>query len=100
MDEKNNLEQLSKIVDPEVIEIVSLVRYLQKAIVTELQSECILRSVLHVRFFIEKQSDEKKIPNDKITEIIQNYPDEYALTCNFRQIYIRNFDSTFDGESC
>lgn len=84
MDEKNNLEQLSKIVDPNVIEIVS--RWLdscKKQLARNFKANVFYGLCLHVNSLLSSKPTRKKIPDDKIAEIIQNYPDEYALILQF-----------------
>ncbi|PTQ84945.1 transcriptional regulatory protein LevR [Trichococcus patagoniensis] len=84
MDEKNNLEQLSKIVNPDVIEAVSLwLDSCKKQLSRNFKANVFYGLCIHVNSLLSSNHTRKKIPNDKITEIIQNYPDEYALTLQF-----------------
>lgn len=83
-DETNNLEQLSKIVNNNVINLVNdWLASCQKQLSKTFKSNVFYGLCLHINSLLSKNRDSKKVDNNQIVKIIQNYPREYAASSQF-----------------
>lgn len=86
-DDSNNLEQLSKIVDERVIELVTdFFLELKKAWGREFKSNVFYGLCLHINALLTMNFDHKRIDNDQIVKIVEVYPKEYAAAVQFSTV--------------
>lgn len=91
-DESYDIEQLSKIVDPQIIEMVQEFINISKIeLKKNLKSNVFYGLCLHMNSLLSIQSDTSRIDNEQVKRIVQNYPKEYALSVQFAQQFIDKF---------
>lgn len=86
-DDTNNLEQLSKIVDKEIITIVD--RWLEntkKELNRTFKSNVFYGLCLHINSLLTLNTEHQRIDNDQIIEVIQEYPQEYAASVSLGNV--------------
>lgn len=92
-DTTNNLEQLSKIVDNNVITVVeNWLNTCQQKLNKTFKSNVFYGLCLHINSLLNKSRVSKKVDNNQIVEIIQNYPKEYAASSQFVNLLQDEFD--------
>jgi transcriptional regulatory protein LevR/transcriptional regulator with AAA-type ATPase domain len=92
-DDSNNLEQLSKIVDKKVIDIVThFLNSTKKELGINLKSNVFYGLCLHINSLLTLNLDDKRIDNDQIVRIVQEYPKEYAASVQFATILKENIN--------
>lgn len=80
-DETNNLEQLSKIVDKTIIELVNeWLNTCQEKFGKSFKSNVFYGLCLHINSLLSKNRSMKRVENNQIVKIIQNYSKEYAAS--------------------
>lgn len=75
-----NIEQLQKLVDEKVIEIVN--NFLAKCRLKfdrDYPANIIYGLCLHINSLLTLNKNQQRISNEQITNIIQNYPEEYSM---------------------
>lgn len=83
-DENNNLEQLSKLVDQRVIDLVNeWLEYCQVQLKRDFKSNVFYGLCLHINSLLNMKRELKKVNNNQIINIIENYPKEYAISSQF-----------------
>ncbi|MBK1812199.1 PRD domain-containing protein [Clostridium sp. YIM B02505] len=86
-DDSNNLEQLSKIVDPRIIEMVNIfLDNCKKGLGINYKSNVFYGLCLHVNSLLTINLSEQRIDNNQIIKIVQDYPKEYAASVQFATI--------------
>lgn len=83
-DESINLEQLSKIVDKRIINIVSLfLEKYQQDTGKKMRTNIFYALCLHINSLITNNISQQHVTNDQIVMTIQNFPKEYAIAASF-----------------
>lgn len=83
-DESNNYDQLSKIVDKDIIRLVrDFLDSYQKETNIKIKTNIFYALCLHVGSLMNKIPTRQRITNDQIVLTIQNYPKEYAAATQF-----------------
>ena len=83
----NNLEQLSKIVDHQVIQLVEkFLNGCKKDLGKEFKSNVFYGLCLHVNSLLTLNTNYQRVSNEQIVNIIQKYPNEYAASAQFCEI--------------
>lgn len=78
-DDSNNLDQLSKIVDKKVIDIVThFFNSSKKELRIKLKSNVFYGLCLHINSLLTLNFNHQRVDNNQIVKIIQDYPEEYA----------------------
>lgn len=78
-DDHNNLEQLSKIVDEQVIHLVrKCLDACKKELGRTYPSNVFYGLCLHINSLLNMNTTHQRVANEQIIKIIQNYPKEYA----------------------
>jgi transcriptional regulatory protein LevR/transcriptional regulator with AAA-type ATPase domain len=86
-DDSNNLEQLSKIVDPRIIEMVNVfLDTCKKELGINYKSNIFYGLCLHINSLLTLNFSEQRIDNTQIIKIVQDYPKEYAASVQFATI--------------
>lgn len=86
-DNGTNIDELSKIVDKKIIFFVKhFLELYQTNNNVELKPSVFYGLCLHINSLTTTNVLEKRIPDDKINEIIENHPLEYAAATNLAQI--------------
>ncbi len=82
-----NLEQLSKIVDKRIINLVDLfLKEIQQKFNRNLKKNIFYGLCLHINSLMDKKFDYKRIDDEQLTKTIQNYPSEYASCTAFSNL--------------
>jgi len=92
-DDSNNLEQISKIVDPKVIDLVT--RFLntsKKELGRNFKPNVFYGLCLHINSLLTLNFNNQRIDNDQIVKIVQDYPQEYAASVQFADILKEKLD--------
>lgn len=80
-DDRNNLEQLSKIVDQRVIHLVrKCLDGCKKELGRTYKSNVFYGLCLHINSLLNMNTTHQRVDNEQIIKIIQNYPKEYAAS--------------------
>lgn len=83
----SNLEQLSKIVDPKIIDIVTdFLNACKKELKINLKPSVFYGLCLHINSLLTLNFSQPRIDNDQIVNIVQNYPQEYAASVQFAAV--------------
>lgn len=91
--DSNNLEQLSKIVDKKVIDIVTnFLNNTKKELGRNIESSVFYGLCLHINSLLTLNFDKQRIDNDQIVKIIQDYPREYDVSVQLGIILKENLD--------
>lgn len=86
-DDSNNLEQLSKIVDPKIIEIVTIfLNTCKKEFGVNYKSNIFYGLCLHINSLLTLNFANQRVDNNQIIRIIQDYPKEYAASAQLATI--------------
>lgn len=92
-DTSYDVEQLSKIVNPEIIPMVEkLVNLCKKELNRDYKSHVFYGLCLHMNSLLTLPLDHSRVEDDKIIEIINKYPKEYAITSQFAQLFKEKFN--------
>lgn len=87
LDSLNNLEQLSKIVDQRVIDLVSkFLEVTKKELSRSFKPNVFYGLCLHLNSLLTLNLDNQRVDNDQIVKIIQDYPQEYTASVQFAQV--------------
>lgn len=82
--ETNNLEQLSKMVDNTIIELVNdWLNICQEQFGKSFKSNVFYGLCLHINSLLSNNRAMKRVENNQVVKIIQNYPKEYAASSQF-----------------
>lgn len=93
IDDTNNLEQLSKIVDPKVISLVNhLLQTSKKELGRSFKSNVFYGLCLHINSLLTLNLSHQRVDNDQIVHIIQDYPNEYAASVQFATLLKLEFN--------
>lgn len=80
-DDGNNMDQLSKIVDPKVIHIVrKWLDATKKELARSFKPNVFYGLCFHINSLMTSNFDNQRVDNDQIVKIIQDYPKEYAAS--------------------
>lgn len=83
-DETTNLEQLSKIVDPRVIDLVSdWLERCKSELRRNFQSNVFYGLCLHINSLLTLTPTHQRVEDSQIVKIVQDYPREYAASGQF-----------------
>lgn len=83
-DDRSNLEQLSKLVDKKVIEIVQNWLFTcQKEMGREFKSNVFYGLCLHINSLLTMEHSDRRVSDKQIALTIQEYPKEYAASVQF-----------------
>lgn len=86
-DDEINYEQLSKIVDKRVMQIVStFLESYSKETGKQYQANTFYVLCLHINSLLSKEITHQRVSNDQIVLTIQNYPKEYAASSAFAMV--------------
>lgn len=92
-DDSNNLEQLSKIVDKKVIDIVThFFNTSKKELRINLKSNVFYGLCLHINSLLNLNFNQQRVDNNQIIKIIQDYPEEYAASVQLATILKEEID--------
>lgn len=92
-DDSNNLEQLSKIVDQKVIDMVTyFLNTCKKELGINLKSNVFYGLCLHINSLLTLNFNHQRVDNDQIVKIIEDYPQEYAASVQFATILKEKMD--------
>lgn len=92
-DEENNLVQLAKIVDENVIKLVKeFIDNCEQILSKKFKSNIFYGLCLHINTLIKTKFDTKRIDNNKIIDIINKYPKEYTLCLRFKDRLEKEFN--------
>lgn len=96
-DENVNLEQLSKLVDKKVINMVTvfLDKY-QEDFGIKIKTSIFFALCLHINSLMNKNNLHQRVSNDQIVMTIQNYPKEYAATVSFCDVLKKELSLDLD----
>ena len=93
LNDSNNLEQLSKIVDKKVIDIVThFLNNTKKELRRDIKPSTFYGLCLHINSLLTLNFDKQRMDNDQIVKIIQDYPQEYASSVQLAAILKENLD--------
>lgn len=93
MDSLNNLEQLSKIVDQRVIDLVrKFLDVTQKDLNRSFKPNVFYGLCLHLNSLLTLNLENQRVDNDQIVKIIQDYPQEYTASMQFSQVVKNELD--------
>lgn len=93
LNDSNNLEQLSKIVDKKVIDIVNhFLNNTKKELRRDIKPSIFYGLCLHINSLLTLNFDKQRMDNDQIVKIIQDYPREYASSVQLAAILKENLD--------
>ncbi|MGG7059024.1 PRD domain-containing protein [Clostridium tertium] len=93
LNDSNNLEQLSKIVDKKVIDIVThFLNNTKKELRRDIKPSIFYGLCLHINSLLTLNFDKQRMDNDQIVKIIQDYPREYASSVQLATILKENLD--------
>ncbi|MDU5109433.1 MAG: PRD domain-containing protein [Clostridium sp.] len=93
LNDSNNLEQLSKIVDKKVIDIVNhFLNNTKKELRRDIKPSTFYGLCLHINSLLTLNFDKQRMDNDQIVKIIQDYPLEYASSVQLATILKENLD--------
>lgn len=83
-DDSNNLEQLSKIVDPRIISLVNgFLNTCKKELGINYKSNIFYGLCLHINSLLTLNLSDQRIDNNQVIKIVQDYPQEYAASVQF-----------------
>lgn len=83
----NDLDQLSKIVDHNIIRLVrTFLEGCKKDLGKEFKSNVFYGLCLHVNSLMTLNSSHQRVKNEQIVNIIQKYPQEYAASTQFADL--------------
>nr|WP_286208007.1 PRD domain-containing protein [Clostridium caldaquaticum] len=86
-DNLNNLEQLSKIVDPRIINMVTdFLSISKKELGINFKPNVFYGLCLHINSLLTLNLNQQRVDNDQIVKIVQNYPQEYAASVQFASV--------------
>lgn len=86
-DDPNNLEQLSKIVDQNIIHIVrKWLDHCKKDLGRNFKSSVFYGLCLHINSLMTLNLSHQRVENNQIVNIIQDYPKEYAASVQLGEI--------------
>ncbi|QIK57935.1 PRD domain-containing protein [Erysipelothrix sp. HDW6A] len=92
-DDKNQVDQLSKIVDSRVISKVSaFIDLCSQELKRTFKSNVFYGLCLHINSLLSTDTKMKRVDDTRIVDIIQNYPKEYALSIQFAEKLKRSLD--------
>lgn len=92
-DASYDVEQLSKIVNPEIISMVEkLVNLCKKELNKDYKSHVFYGLCLHMNSLLTLPLEHQRVEDDKIIEIVNKYPKEYAITTQFAQLFKEKFN--------
>ena len=93
LNDSSNLEQLSKIVDKKVIDIVNhFLNNTKKELRRDIKPSIFYGLCLHINSLLTLNFDKQRMDNDQIVKIIQDYPREYASSVQLAAILKENLD--------
>jgi transcriptional regulatory protein LevR/transcriptional regulator with AAA-type ATPase domain len=93
LDNLNNLDQLSKIVDPKIIDIViGFSNICKKELGRNLKSNVFYGLCLHINSLLTLNFNHKRVDDDQIVKIIENYPQEYAASVQLAAVLKEEVD--------
>lgn len=85
-DDSNNLEQLSKIVDEKIIDLVThFFNNVKKELGIHLKSNVFYGLCLHINSLLTLNFNHQRVDDDQIVKIIEDYPQEYAASVEFAE---------------
>lgn len=88
-----DVEQLSKIVNPEIISMVQkLINLCKKELNRDYKSHVFYGLCLHMNSLLTLPLDHNRVEDDKVVEIVNKYPKEYAITSQFAQMFNDKFN--------
>ena len=91
-DEEDNLVQLSKIVNENVIKIVkNFIDECSRVLGKKFKSNIFYGLCLHVNALINTKFDTKRVDNNKVIDIVNKYPKEYTLCLGFKETILNEF---------
>lgn len=91
-DDRNNLEQLSKIVDQRVIHLVrKCLDNCKKELGRTYKSNVFYGLCLHINSLLNMNTTHQRVDNEQIIKIIQDYPKEYAASVQVVDILKETF---------
>lgn len=92
-DEENNLVQLAKIVDENIIKVVqSFIENCSEVLGKKFKPSIFYGLCLHVNALIKTKFDTKRVDNNKVIDIINKYPKEYTLCLGFKDKILNEFN--------
>ena len=81
-----DIEQLSKIVDSKLIHLVqNLMGQCKDQLQRDFKSHVFYGLCLHMNSLLTLPLDHKRVDNEKVIHIVQDYPKEYAISSQFAQ---------------
>ena len=81
-----DIEQLSKIVDPKIINLVTkLINMCREELQREIKPQVFYGLCLHMNSLLTIHLGESRVDNNQVIHIIQDFPKEYALSAQFAQ---------------
>lgn len=87
LDNSYNLDQLSKIVDPKVINLVThFLKKCKNELGIDLKSNVFYGLCLHINSLLTLNFNHQRVDDDQIVKIIEDYPKEYAASVQFAGI--------------
>jgi transcriptional regulatory protein LevR len=93
IDDSNNLEQLSKIVNPKIIDLVTyFLNTCKKELGRNYKSNVFYGLCLHINSLLTLNFNNQRVDNDQIVKIVQDYPQEYAASVQFAAILKETMD--------
>lgn len=91
-DDRNNMEQLSKIVDQRVIHIVKkCLDNCKKELGRAYQSNVFYGLCLHINSLLTMTPTHQRVDNEQLIKIIQDYPKEYAASVQIADVLKETF---------
>ncbi|PWM59985.1 PRD domain-containing protein [Dielma fastidiosa] len=92
-DDSNNLEQLSKIVDKRLIDLVAQwLNGCKKELGRSFKTNVFYGLCLHINSLLTLNFTHQRIDNQQVIKIIQEYPQEYAASVQFADILKENMN--------
>ena len=86
-------EQLSKIVDPKIIHMVTkIMDACKNELQREIQPQVFYGLCLHMNSLLTLQLNQSRVDDDQIVHIVQEYPKEYGISIQLGQMFKDAFD--------
>ncbi|MDD6512302.1 PRD domain-containing protein [Sharpea azabuensis] len=87
-DDTYDIEQLSKIIEPKIIEIVTMsMDTCRNILQRDMKPQVFYGLCLHMNSLLTLKLDHKRVDNDQIVHIVQDYPKEYGISIQLAKMF-------------
>ena len=92
-DTRYDRKALEKLINPEIIELVDESLKEASSLFSRVYPASIFQAMcFQIQGLVEQKNPKKRISNEKITEVVEKYPDEYAFAARMTSRIGRQFD--------